>query len=389
MWEIFADKDCTISLTEIPHRPTAPHATEHCSPIASTCTQEGRMEHYKCRICGQLFRNSAGTDRINGSIALPLEPHIFENEECINCHHTINIIDYEEYLITALGKTVSVCGFVTAINADTSTVYIQYEDYAYKLINAKCEDIEVDDIILAVGLKARNSSVNCSYISHYEPNIPVSAPTPYNATSLFVSGIENASSLNQYTYVELNNITLLHSVGNEYVMAYMDIADTSQRLIYFTLDAEAPISTDEANIIKGNFAPMRLATVRGLVYQDGARLTFIPISADFISNVLVPVEITPHSKLRYESLVYQFNYQAFSESCVIELNCTPLVYEEVRIRWISQSDNVVINTENEICTATITVNNDETVCLIAEFSTNNTFGKPITITVSYYINLIK
>lgn len=384
----FSDIECSISLDEIPLLPLASHTTVHHALIESTCTSEGAIEHYKCRVCQQLFANPEGTIKID-SIAIPLTSHIFENGRCINCSYKMTLISYSEYLLKNIGETVSVCGFITAINANTNIIYIQYENYAYKLINARADGFAVGDMIIAVGIKARNTAINCSYVSLYEPASPSAAPKPYNATSLLISNIDNVLNLNQYTYVELNGITLLHSAGNEYLMAYLE--NERERLIYFTLNDDTPISINEVNLIKSNFNPMSLVSVRGLIYQEGSRLSFIPISSDFISDISAPVYIPPESMLRYESLVCQFDCDTLTADCVIRLNCTPVHFEAVNIRWISQSDSVVISGSgsNGYCTASVKVTRDERITLIAEFSIDNADGDPITTSVIYYLNLKK
>ena len=387
---IFADEGCTRELERPQNIPVLPHNTVYHAPKGSTCTAKGNIEYYLCTTCEQVFSDSACTVKITYSVELPLLAHVFQGDECINCGHKIEIISYDDFIIASIGDTVSVYGFVTAVNYSDGCLYIQNENYAYRLINASTDGISVGDAIIAVGLKAHDTTVDCSYVSAVTPSNGELPPAPYNATELFTNNTEDILDINQYVFVEFDTITLLYSLDGEYVMGYLDLGESGTRLIRFTLDS-APITDTDKALINESFKPMRQVTVKGLICQDGAELSIIPISRDFFTNLADPVEVPPEAKLRYESLVYPFPFDSLSEDCLIELSCTPLLYDDVRIEWISQSDNISISTDTDsgYCSATVKIDKNERALLIAKFSIDYGEDEPLCLFVTYYINLTK
>ncbi len=390
---IFSSVECTEQKSEINALPLAAHETVLIPKTDSTCTVKGSAEYYKCSECNELFTNSDATEKFSGDFELPLVPHIFEGNECKSCGQKILLTEYLDFILADENSSVAVCGYVTAISKTTNTVYVQYGDYAYRLLNCNTNNIKVDDVIIAMGIKADNATVDCSYVSHYELKNDEDLPTLQNVTELLQNDMQAILPIKQYTYVEINNLTVLYSSGNKYVMAYMNADDLSdgatERYVYFTLDTNTPISERDIQLIDSNFVPMYNVTARGLIYQDGNSIHLIPISDNFLTDIAEPVEVPPDVMLRYESLVYQFEYSVISEDCVINLNCTPLYYEDVRLKWYSLSDSVVIGNacDDGYCTATVTVNGSERVSLILEFSIDYGSHSPLIYKIHYHLNL--
>ena len=392
---IFAEAECKTPLTEIPTLALVPHETEYHPTVESTCTASGTMEHYICGICQQLFANSDASVKITGSIALPLKYHTFKNEECISCGARVNLIDYSEYLLAEVGDSVSVRGFVTAINHATDMIYLQYSDYAYKLINARTEGVEVGDMLIATGLKGEDSSIACSYISPCEKEEGDLTPTPYNVTEHLVENIHGTLPLRQYVYVELDALTVLSTIGEEDVLVFANSFDCGEeydeRLIYFSLGADAPITSTDAERIKESYLPMYQVNARGLLYQNGTKLCLIPIDVSFLSNVSVPEDISPQAMLKYEYLAYQFNYAAVPDGSVIKINCNVKEFEEVEIKLVATSENVTINPKGEdgCYTATVTTQEDKLTTVTLSFSIVYGAYESLELFVTYTIDVIK
>lgn len=389
---LFSDEACQNPKATINTLPLKPHQVEHYKFTDSTCTVKGVTEHYKCTVCEQLFKNSSATIKINDSVELALKPHVFEDDKCIRCDYKIRIADFYDYIVANINDTITVRGFVTAIGASSNTLYIQYADYAYRIINADVSNIAIGDMVLVTGIKREKITIDCANISRIAPDESTS-PTPYNITKLLLNDTDEVLNVKQYTYVSIDDLTLLYSNGNEYVMAYLVFDDSlnvvSEKMIYFTLDKSTPLGTYDASLIKMMFEPLAEATATGLIYQDGDKLCLIPTSCDFLSNVAYPEDIPLYSILKYEMLVYQFDYSTLSEDCVITLSSMPQKYENVKINWTCANENVTIVDMSDYgyYQASIKVAGADLICLVAEFSIDYSAYGPLTITTNYYITI--
>ena len=54
-----------------------PHEIEKVDQVEPTCEAQGKKEHYRCKLCGALFRDEAGTEPIEdeGSLGIPAKGH--------------------------------------------------------------------------------------------------------------------------------------------------------------------------------------------------------------------------------------------------------------------------------------------------------------------------
>ena len=70
------DADCNICGYTRTIIPIHKHSLEKVSAVAATCTSTGNTEHYKCKDCGKLFSDPAGTKEITAeSVIVGMLPH--------------------------------------------------------------------------------------------------------------------------------------------------------------------------------------------------------------------------------------------------------------------------------------------------------------------------
>ena len=176
-------------------------------------------------------------------------------------------------------------------------------------------------------------------------------------------------------------------------MAYMNADDISdgatERLIYFTIDENTPITPEEISVINESFAPMNKVTAKGLINQDGKKICLIPISSEFLTNIAEPEEVTPQTMLRYEALAYRFDYYSVSDSCVISLSSVPQKYEDVNIKWSTLSEGVTItdHSDDGYFIISINANGKESIRLTLELSIFYAEGDKLLYRVDYLINI--
>ena len=73
---------CTLDISEELQQLSHSHSLEKVEATPSTCTQQGTIEHYICKLCNKTFKDSAGTVSANEEIFLDLIPHTGGTATC-------------------------------------------------------------------------------------------------------------------------------------------------------------------------------------------------------------------------------------------------------------------------------------------------------------------